>query len=390
MSLKQGDWVDDVKGEDRRRPLSTIQHAVGFDGQLRGRKKMRNAAWVSIIVTLALTHAGTSATAGLFGGYSCCPPASCAPSGDLCAAKTCCPVPTCCPAPMACPAPACPAYKTVYETVWEKQCNTCCKTVYDHVCEQVPYCHTRLVFETCYKDCCFTVCKPCFQTYYKDVCYTKCRPCHQTCYKDVCYTVCKPCYTTCYRDVTCTTYKTEQQTCSKDVCYTVCKPITEKKIVPVKCGEWQTVTETVPGAVMDQCQCDPGHWEYDPCTCCCMYHAGCCHVVKVQCPPTTCCRRVWVEKTVQPGSMLHAVRDRSEALPGSLHGLPSDSLHDDPQRGLHGLQLHSGSLPQNGSPTLSARGRSEVCHKQVPCVTLLVDEGSLPQANSLLHVPQGV
>ena len=76
MSLKQGDWVDDVKGEDRLRPLSTIQHAVGFDGQLRGRKKMRNAAWVSISLRWRVPR-GNHATAGLFGGYSCCPPASC-------------------------------------------------------------------------------------------------------------------------------------------------------------------------------------------------------------------------------------------------------------------------------------------------------------------------
>ncbi len=31
------------------------------------------------------------------------------------------------------------SYKTVQETVWEKQNIVCCKTVYDHVCEQVPY-----------------------------------------------------------------------------------------------------------------------------------------------------------------------------------------------------------------------------------------------------------
>ena len=86
---------------------------------------MKNAAWVSIIVALALTQTGGSAIAGLFGGYSCCPTESCAPCGDYSAAKSCCPAPTCCPAPPA------PAYKTVYETVWEKQSNVCCKTVYD-------------------------------------------------------------------------------------------------------------------------------------------------------------------------------------------------------------------------------------------------------------------
>ncbi len=38
---------------------------------------MKNAAWVSIIVALALTQTGSSAIAGLFGGYSCCPTESC-------------------------------------------------------------------------------------------------------------------------------------------------------------------------------------------------------------------------------------------------------------------------------------------------------------------------
>jgi len=43
------------------------------------------------------------------------------------------------------------------------------------------------------------------------------------------------------------TYKTESQTCYRDECYTCCRPVVEKKMVPVCCGEWQTVTETVPG-----------------------------------------------------------------------------------------------------------------------------------------------
>src|SRR5579864_9403538 len=262
---------------------------------------MKNAAWVSIIVALALTDAGNSAKAGLCGlwSYRCCPTESCAACGDYCAAKSCC-------------APCC---KTVTETVWEKQQVTCCKTVYDRVCEQVPYTCMRNVYDTCYRDVCCTVCKPCYQTCYKPVCYTVCKPCYQTCYRTCCYTickpcyqtcyrtccytVCKPCYQTCYRDVCCTTYKTESQTCYRDCCYTCCKPVVEKKMVPVCCGEWKTVTETVPGAVMDQCQCDPGCWEWDPCTCCCVYRPGCCRMVKVQCPPTTCCRQVWVEKTVQ-------------------------------------------------------------------------------------------
>src|ERR1700683_2617062 len=70
-------------------------------------------------------------------------------------------------------------------------------------------------------------------------------------------------------------------------------------MLDVDCGEWQNQTETIPGPVMDQCQCDPGTWCYDPNTCCCIYQPGACHMVKVQCPSTQCCRRVWVPKIVK-------------------------------------------------------------------------------------------
>jgi hypothetical protein len=166
--------------------------------------------------------------------------------------------------------------------------------------------------------------------------------------------------------VTCTTYKTEQQTCYRDQCYTVCKPITEKKMVPVTCGEWQNVTETVPGAVMDQCQCDPGHWEYDPCTCCCMYHAGCCHVVKVQCPPTTCCRRVWVEKTINQEQC--CTRYESEVkhcqVPYTVcRQVPCTSTHKE----AYTVCNYTQEVCHKTVPYCVTTWHTEVCHKQVPC-----------------------
>jgi len=98
--------------------------------------------------------------------------------------------------------------------------------------------------------------------------------------------------------VCCTTYRTEKETCYRDVCYTVCKPVTETKEVQVCCGEWKTVQEHIPGPVVNKCVCEPGCWQWDPCRCCCVYKPGPCKTVQVQCPGRTCCRRVWVPKTV--------------------------------------------------------------------------------------------
>jgi hypothetical protein len=98
--------------------------------------------------------------------------------------------------------------------------------------------------------------------------------------------------------VCCTTYRTERKTCYRDVCYTVCKPVTTYKEVQECCGSWKTVTEHCPGPVVEKCVREPGTWEWDENGCCSVYKPGCCKTVKVQCPGTTICRKVWCPKTV--------------------------------------------------------------------------------------------
>src|SRR5206468_91964 len=195
---------------------------------------------------------------------------------------------------------------------------------------------------------CYTVCRPCVQPCWRDECYTVCRPCQQTCYRDVCYTVCRPVTQTCWRDECYTTCRVVSETCYRDVCYTVCRPCTETKYVDVCCGEWKTVTECVPGPVVEKCVQGPGSWSMDPCTCCSTYQPGCCQTVRVQCPPTTCCRKVWCPKVVKQAvcctrwipevrtckvlyeeSALHDLHDgqRSSHTQGALHSLQAGSVH---------------------------------------------------------------
>jgi len=75
--------------------------------------------------------------------------------------------------------------------------------------------------------------------------------------------------------------------------------VTETKWVDVQCGEWKTVTETIPGPIVEKCVRTPGTWEVDHNSCCPVYKPGCCKTVKVQCPCKKICRKVWCPKTVR-------------------------------------------------------------------------------------------
>jgi hypothetical protein len=196
------------------------------------------------------------------------------------------------------------------------------KTVYDQCTETVPVSCTRNVYETCYRDECYTVCKPVYhdllpnmhlqrlQAGLPDLLPRSHLPCSQaglstpatvnvlhglqtglqTCYRTVCYNVCKPVYQTCYKEVCCTTYKTETETCYKDVCYTVCKPVTESHICSDVCsGEWMTETRAHPRPVVKKCVATPAT------------HAAR-KKVQVQCPSRTVCCRKWCPKVVQKTS----------------------------------------------------------------------------------------
>ena len=280
-------------------------------------RTMRHVIWIPL-VTVFLSLVGIdNAEAGLFcgaGKYRNCPASCCEPTGDYCAARACC----------------APQYKVIRETVWCTQEYTECHTVMDTCCYQVPVSTQRTVYDTCYRDETYTTCRPVYQTCYRDVChtvrkpvyqtcyrtvcckirrpvyntcyrtvnYTVCKPVYNTCYRDECYTIRKPVYNTCYRTVTCTSYRAETQTCYREVCQTVMKPVTTTSCVPVQCGEWQTVSECVPGPVVDRCVQDPGQFVLDPNSCCTVYKPGCTRIEKVQCPPRTVCKRVWVPKTV--------------------------------------------------------------------------------------------
>ena len=178
---------------------------------------MKNVAWVSIIVALALTQTGSSATAGLFGGLLLLPAHRRAPVRRLLRSED------------VLPDPCAPCTKRPFKKRSGRNIATyCCKTVYDNVCEQVPY----TARATCGKRATKTSATR-LQAVLPDV--LQGRLLHglhsrsiQTCYRDVCYTVCKPCYpdllpglllhglqadTTRPATATsnCTTYKTERE-----------------------------------------------------------------------------------------------------------------------------------------------------------------------------------
>src|SRR5262249_9208693 len=131
------------------------------------------------------------------------------------------------------------------------------------------------------KDICYTVCKPVWEEKTRDICYTVCKPVYETKTRDICYTVCKQ----------------VQETHEREVCYTVCKPVHETKEIQVCCGHGVTQVTEVPGPVITKCVQEPGCWVYDCCCCRCCYKPGPCKQVQVQCPPTKCCKKVWVAET---------------------------------------------------------------------------------------------
>ena len=93
-----------------------------------------------------------------------------------------------------CCAPSCqPCYHTVMKTVkctvWDKECVTCHKTVYDRVCEDKVINCTRYVPQTRTKEVCYTVASLAGKI--AAVLIRSASPAGKPRQKEVCYTVCK-------------------------------------------------------------------------------------------------------------------------------------------------------------------------------------------------------
>ncbi|MCR9202084.1 MAG: hypothetical protein NXI04_25865, partial [Planctomycetaceae bacterium] len=163
------------------------------------------AATVILLLNGGVSHA---ALFGL-GGYQSCSTQACNQCGDFAAAKSGCVT----------------GYRTVRDVVMDQQQYTCMTTVYDRCTECVPVPVTRNVYETRYRDECYTVCKPVYKTHYRCVQSQVCRPVMTTCYKTVTCNVKRPVYKTCYRDVCYNVCTPVYKTCYRNVCYNVCKPV---------------------------------------------------------------------------------------------------------------------------------------------------------------------
>ena len=108
---------------------------------------------VGVAAAVIMLMNGGMANAGLLGlgGYQSCPTGACDACGDFAGAKCGCGV----------------KYKTVREVVWEqKQCKSM-RVVIDRCTETVPVSCLRNVYKTCYRDKCYTVCKPVYETHYR-------------------------------------------------------------------------------------------------------------------------------------------------------------------------------------------------------------------------------
>jgi hypothetical protein len=181
---------------------------------------------------------------------------------------------------------------TVYKPCWETKTREVCYTVCKPCWETKTRCYT--VYKPCWenhsKEVCYTVCKPVWET--KTRCYTVCKPCWETKTKEICYTVCKPCWEE--RTRTYTVCKPCWETKTREICYNVMVPVKYTKTIQVPSGHWVTEEYEVPGPVIRKCVREPGTWTYDACGCKCCYTPGCCRVECVQCPPRKCCKKRWV------------------------------------------------------------------------------------------------
>ncbi|MCP3691085.1 MAG: hypothetical protein GY917_02720, partial [Planctomycetaceae bacterium] len=102
----------------------------------------------SLVVLLAAVGSDTSFAAHLGTGEAC----GVAKSADCCAKPTCHTV-----------------MKTRRQVVYEKQQQTCYRTVYETVYEDQKIDCVKNVQETRYRNCEYTVCKPVYETRYRTV-----------------------------------------------------------------------------------------------------------------------------------------------------------------------------------------------------------------------------
>ena len=184
-------------------------------------------------------------------------------------------------------------YKPVYETKTKHVAYTVCKPQWET--RQHVYTVNKVVSEICQKTVPYTVCKAVPEK--KTRTWTEYKTEFETRTKHVAYTVCKPQWEVKQRKYT--VYRPVCSIQTKEVAYTVCKPVPYQKTIQINCGRWERQCYQVPGpvvykkvAVADPCAAacsDTGNGggaaTYTPCKC---------KLVKVQCPPVTCYRKVWI------------------------------------------------------------------------------------------------
>jgi len=102
--------------------------------------------------------------------------------------------------------------KTQRKVVFEKQHQTCYRTVYDTVMEDRTVQSTRMVRQTHCKQVPYTVCRPVYETRTRSHSYTVNRPVWETRTREIPYTINRMVWDTRTRDVPYTTYRTQWET----------------------------------------------------------------------------------------------------------------------------------------------------------------------------------
>src|SRR5262249_2371060 len=113
-----------------------------------------------------------------------------------------------------------------------------------------------------YRECRYTVCKPCYENVVREVRYTVCKPVKETVMHEECVTVCCPVKETCYKEcryTVCVPVKTQRieerhYTACRPVesienheeCYTVCVPRKIYRTVTREVSNCSTVREYLP------------------------------------------------------------------------------------------------------------------------------------------------
>lgn len=175
-----------------------------------------------------------------------------------------------------------PAYRVVYQTVYEQQPVTVYRLEYETVFEEQQVTVQRPVWETEYRERRYTVAKPVVETAEREERYTVMRPVWETSYRDQSYdrvhyvtetemreqrhVVSRPVMEQTYRDQQRVVRRPVVETVMQNHSYTAYDPVTTMQTQYVDQGSYVNSVAYAPGPVRNRLQFLPGAYAVDPLT----------------------------------------------------------------------------------------------------------------------------